>query len=195
MTAFAPSNELDGPSSPNDMADDLDGTSYCEYARIITILHETAKIFNVMLTYIDRYLVSSRAHGGRRGCLPPRPAFQMAEPTHKSSTSGPGVKRKRPIVWNGQVDQFSCIKDHDDISIWDIGDSCPTIHENLDRVSEDAGEPIRPCGPNAWPRQQVQVAGGGSTDADGCPAVPGDGPGQNIDWSTGPKGMPVTTSE
>jgi len=103
-------------------------------------------------------------------------------------TSGTGPR----ILWNGQVADNSCVADYELACVWEVGDICPDIREDLDGMS---GEP---CGANDFPgssrrhrkRQNDDGTcslppGSGAT----CPLNPGNngpgGPGKSIRWSRG----------
>lgn len=95
---------------------------------------------------------------------------------------------RRPIIWNGQVGEHSCLRDYGSKEDW--AKVCPTIKENLEDEPVNPGQPVEPCdagqaGSSANPgrrRRRQAGAGGGS-----CPYVPGDnGPGKNINWEEGP---------
>ncbi|KAJ6118862.1 Killer toxin subunits alpha/beta 6 [Penicillium samsonianum] len=90
---------------------------------------------------------------------------------------------RRPIIWNGQVGEHSCLRDPGSSEDW--AQACPAIQDNLKDEPVNPGQPVEPCGAgqNGNPaRRRRQDGGGGS-----CPHIPGDnGPGKNIDWEEGP---------
>lgn len=95
---------------------------------------------------------------------------------------------RRPIIWNGQVGEHSCLRDYGSKEDW--AKVCPTIKDNLEDEPVNPGQPVEPCdagqaGSSANPgrRRRRQAGGGGGS----CPYVPGDnGPGKNINWEEGP---------
>ncbi|KOS36472.1 hypothetical protein ACN38_g12782 [Penicillium nordicum] len=105
---------------------------------------------------------------------------------------------RRPVIWNGQVGEHSCLREYGSTEDW--AKVRPTIKDNLENEAPNLGEDVKPCFPNQntnppTARRQLgrRQSGGGS---DSCPLIPGDnsGPGQNINWNEGPSG-PKCTSE
>lgn len=87
---------------------------------------------------------------------------------------------RRPIIWNGQVGEHSCLREWDSKEDWHK--VCPDINDQLDQESPNPGQPVEPCqgGQNGNPTKRQD--GGGS-----CPVVPGgNGPGRNVNWNEGP---------
>ncbi|KAJ6149090.1 Killer toxin subunits alpha/beta 6 [Penicillium samsonianum] len=87
---------------------------------------------------------------------------------------------RRPIIWNGQVGEHSCLRDYGSKEDW--AKVCPTIQDSLDDEPMNPGEPVEPCrsGQSGNPTRRRQ-------DGGSCPLIPNDnGPGKNIDWEDGP---------
>ncbi|KAF9882735.1 hypothetical protein FE257_005339 [Aspergillus nanangensis] len=93
---------------------------------------------------------------------------------------------RRPIIWNGQVGEHSCLREYGSTEDW--AKVCPTIKDNLEDEPDNPGQSVESCaaGQNGNPLKCRQSDGGGG---DSCPIVPGDqGPGKTIDWEEGPSG-------
>ncbi|ODH53683.1 hypothetical protein GX48_00101 [Paracoccidioides brasiliensis] len=92
---------------------------------------------------------------------------------------------RKPIIWNGQVIDHSCLGDYDTISQWDITHACPKINRDLSQETNE-GETIQPCGPGTF-----------GTLADGtyCPHLPDDGTGgHKVTFTTGATPAPTCPS-
>ncbi|KAL4930991.1 uncharacterized protein BDV17DRAFT_297485 [Aspergillus undulatus] len=95
------------------------------------------------------------------------------------------LAERRPIIWNGQVGEHSCLRDPGSSEDW--AQACPTIQDNLEDEPVNPGQPVEPCGPgqNGNPARRRRQDGGGGGGS--CPHIPGDnGPGKRIDWEEGP---------
>lgn len=93
----------------------------------------------------------------------------------------------RPVIWNGQVGEHSCLSEYAAKGKEDWVNVCPTIKDDLADELPNPGESVGSCSPgqtgsSAKRRRQSAGDGGGS-----CPHVPGSsGPGKTIDWEEGP---------
>ncbi|KAL4864546.1 peptidase S8/S53 domain-containing protein [Aspergillus spectabilis] len=101
---------------------------------------------------------------------------------------------RRPIIWNGQAGEHSCLRDYGSKEDW--AKVCPTIQENLEDESPNPGEPVEPCtaGQSSSNNPVRRQSGGGGSGS--CPLIPGDkGPGKNINWDEGPSGPECTSDD
>jgi hypothetical protein len=95
----------------------------------------------------------------------------------------------RPVIWNGQVGEHSCLSEYAAKGKEDWANVCPTIKDDLADEPPNPGELVGSCSSgqttsSAKRRRQSASDGGGS-----CPHVPGSrGPGKTIDWKEGPSG-------
>ncbi|KAB8067043.1 peptidase S8/S53 domain-containing protein [Aspergillus leporis] len=88
---------------------------------------------------------------------------------------------RRPIIWNGQVGEHSCLREYGSKEDW--ARVCPTIRDNLGDEPANPGQPVEPCGPG----QDGNPTRLRRQDSGSCPRIPGDnGPGKNINWQDGP---------
>jgi hypothetical protein len=86
---------------------------------------------------------------------------------------------RRPIIWNGQVGEHSCLRDYGSKEDW--AKVCPNIQDSLEDEPMNPGEPVEPCGAGQSGNLVKRRRNGGS-----CPVIPNDnGPGKNIDWEDG----------
>ncbi|KAK1974041.1 pectate lyase superfamily protein-domain-containing protein [Colletotrichum cereale] len=108
---------------------------------------------------------------------------------------------RKPVIWNGQVGQNSCLRDYDDRNAWGGGNVCPQIDQNLDNEASN-GQTVEPCGAGNGgnPRLPLMARqnGGGS-----CPLVPGGpgngdngggGSGHTISFTSGTQPSPTCAS-
>ncbi|KAJ5962460.1 hypothetical protein N7501_007401 [Penicillium viridicatum] len=51
---------------------------------------------------------------------------------------------RRPIIWNGQVGEHSCLRDYRSKEDW--AKVCPSIQDSLEDQPMNPGEPVEPCG-------------------------------------------------
>lgn len=109
-------------------------------------------------------------------------ARRFAVRHHPVATEG-----MRPVIWNGQVGEHSCLSEYAAKGKEDWANVCPTIKDDLADELPNPRESVGSCsfgqtGSSAKPRRQSAGDGGGS-----CPHVPGSsGPGKTIDWEEGP---------
>ncbi|EER43715.1 exo-beta-1,3-glucanase [Histoplasma capsulatum H143] len=83
-------------------------------------------------------------------------------------------QKMKPIIWNGQVGDYSCISDYDTIEQWDPHGNCPRIKPVLaDETNE--GETVEPCryDPGFLDNSQKQF------DGTYCPRLPRADPGSH----------------
>ncbi|KAJ5963523.1 uncharacterized protein N7479_003399 [Penicillium vulpinum] len=97
---------------------------------------------------------------------------------------------RRPIIWNGQVGEHSCLHDYGSEDDW--AKVCPTIQDNLEDEPLNPGEAVEPCTAGASSNPARRQSGGGGS----CPYIPGDrGPGKNVNWDQGPSGPECTSDD
>lgn len=116
----------------------------------------------------------------------------------------------KPVIWNGQVRDKSCIVDYATRATWDTDGACPDIPTDLSTLEEPIGESVQDCsasgelipdgadtdpGPPETPtdskRRFKRDAGGA------CPTNLGDGSGgggQSIAYSSAPTPSPTCAS-
>ncbi|OBT61060.1 hypothetical protein VE03_09163 [Pseudogymnoascus sp. 23342-1-I1] len=105
-------------------------------------------------------------------------------------------EEKKPVIWNGQVGDHSCLSDYSTRSTWDTERVCPEIDPTLDN-QPDNGQTVEPCG--------VTTSGSGllaaRQDSGGsCPLFPddgsdgGDGGGHTISFTSGAQPSPTCAS-
>ncbi|KAF9884747.1 hypothetical protein FE257_001309 [Aspergillus nanangensis] len=93
----------------------------------------------------------------------------------------------RPVIWNGQVGEHSCLSEYAAKGKEDWVNIYPTIKNDLADELPNQGESVGSCssgqtGSSAKRLRQSAGDGGGS-----CPHVPGSsGPGKTIVWEEGP---------
>jgi hypothetical protein len=51
----------------------------------------------------------------------------------------------KPVIWNGQVRDKSCILDYADRATWDTNGACPDIPDDLSTLQEPIGESVQDC--------------------------------------------------
>ncbi|KAK2030564.1 pectin lyase-like protein [Colletotrichum zoysiae] len=106
---------------------------------------------------------------------------------------------RRPLIWNGQVRDRSCLRtgDYNDLT-WAGRNLCPTIDDLSSQP--DNGQTVEPCGPGTGgnpTRRYVKRQAGGS-----CPLIPDPGPGsgsgggngQTVSFTSGPQPSPTCSA-
>lgn len=97
------------------------------------------------------------------------------------------AKKLRPVIWNGQICEHSCICEAGSTEDW--AKTCPNIQDNLKDESTNLGENVGPCDPseNSNPAKRGQYECRQSGSSGSCPNLPGDkGPGKQINWEECP---------
>ncbi|KFX87604.1 hypothetical protein V490_08138, partial [Pseudogymnoascus sp. VKM F-3557] len=100
---------------------------------------------------------------------------------------------KKPVIWNGQVGQKSCLSDYNTRGTWDTEHVCPEINVNLDN-QPDNGQTVEPCGATRSGLAARQDSGGS------CPLFPDDGGdgtdsgGHTISFTSGAQASPTCAS-
>ncbi|KAM0254537.1 hypothetical protein ACHAQJ_006697 [Trichoderma viride] len=91
------------------------------------------------------------------------------------------LETRRPVIWNGQVGEKSCITDFLTKEDWDKDKVCPDIDIDFDKVPDGLGEPVSPCKSDGSATKR-QDGGGGY-----CPILPGDDGAlsKTIEWDQG----------
>ncbi|EEH21782.2 hypothetical protein PABG_03998 [Paracoccidioides brasiliensis Pb03] len=77
----------------------------------------------------------------------------------------------KPIIWNAQVGDFSCLSHYETVDQWDHKGACPRIKPNLADETND-GETVRPCRYDPGLRNSSK-----EFDGSYCPLLPRAGPG------------------
>ncbi|KAF9894400.1 hypothetical protein FE257_007903 [Aspergillus nanangensis] len=184
ITTFAPGEDVNGPTPPGSDAQMAgSGTSYAapqvaalaNYFRAVpsrwqSQLDNPSNVKKLIQLFARRFLIQGQ------------------------KVLGPA---RRPIIWNGQVGDHSCLREYGSTDDW--AKACPTIKEKLDDEPDNPGEDTRPCfeGQSSKPTKRGQL-GRRQSEAGGesCPLIPGDyGPGQTINWDEGPSGPECTSDD
>lgn len=102
---------------------------------------------------------------------------------------------RKPVIWNGEVGDKSCVADYASRANWDHDKVCPTIDDNLDNVSLDPppGQTVGQCGAGVGgnPTKRKRQDGGGGS----CPLNLGGADGQTLSFTTGPTAAPTCPSQ
>ncbi|OIW23586.1 pectin lyase-like protein, partial [Coniochaeta ligniaria NRRL 30616] len=193
MTTFAPGQDVYVPDNPNNGDTNAmrkgSGTSYAApqvaglaaYLRSLsspwqTQLQDPANVKKLIRLLHRRFIVLR----------------------YKAGVASPADRK--PVVWNGEVGAKSCVADYADRANWDVGKVCPTIDDDLDKVSLDPppGQTVGSCaagvGGNPVRKKRQDGAGGGAGGS--CPLNLGGGGdgGKTLSFTTGPTAAPTCPS-
>lgn len=125
----------------------------------------------------------------------PRNVKKMVQLLHRRFLThnvpySPALKKKlRPVIWNGQIGEHSCLRDYETRATWDTDKLCPEIDDDL-ATTDEQGEAIDCTAESSGAGgsgKRAAAAGGGS-----CPLLPGnDGGGDVITYTSGPAPSPT----
>ncbi|EEH35016.2 glucan 1,3-beta-glucosidase [Paracoccidioides lutzii Pb01] len=99
------------------------------------------------------------------------------------------VHKMKPIIWNGQVGEYSCLSDYRTVEQWDPRGYCPRIKLDLHEETND-GETVAPC------RYDPVVLDNSLKRSDGsyCPRLPKTGPsGHTVSFTSNGRVKPSPT--
>ncbi|PGH19017.1 hypothetical protein AJ79_00051 [Helicocarpus griseus UAMH5409] len=68
--------------------------------------------------------------------------FTVTKVRQDVDISDPGLRK--PIIWNGQVGENSCLSNYDTVNDWDTDNVCPDINKDL-AAETGEGETVRDC--------------------------------------------------
>jgi len=106
------------------------------------------------------------------------------------------TRRRRPVIWNGQVGEYSCVAHYSTRDEWDTDGVCPTINEYI-RFETKKGESVRLCDSDGIPVGPRRRLAQRQDEEETCPWIPGDGSGgdsHDIDFTNGPEPSPTCAS-